>query len=531
MAGRRTRILFILLSLVITLVFGVVTVSAQLGTPINIGQNLTGQVSPATPQVTFTLNSVQPQVINIQVLTITQGFQPALRIIDPSGVVLQSIGAQGVQTLLQATVSLSTGTYQIIVGSGNGATGDFLISVQGGTPLLPPSPLGLGQAVSNIVNQQTPQLSYTFQASQSDVLILTVRADTPNSGPTVRLRDADTDDLVALSSSRLIGTRFRIPAGLTSYVADVSHSGLSPLENFTICLEPENGSVPCPAALGGSQVAVQPTTAPLNVPTIAPTVFVPVTIPANGPCAVASSQGATINIRSGPSTGTPVVGQLPNQQVALVIGRLPDNSWYQVNFNGVIGWISGSVIVIGGQCAAVPFITTTPTPPSFTASPTPTPTSTITATATLTPTNTQPAPVATLNYSLPPVFGSTALTAGFVPDPFTVGITGGGPAGVSYLGGGCTGFTTSAPSFSVNYTSGAFPTLRFYFIGSGDTTMIINSPSASYFCNDDSFGTLNPTIDFNSPSSGRYDIWIGTFSQGGSVGGTLYVTENTGNSP
>jgi len=137
-----------------------------------------------------------------------------------------------------------------------------------------------------------------------------------------------------------------------------------------------------------------------------------------------------------------------------------------------------------------------------------------------------------LNFSLPAVFGSTALTSGFVPDPFTVGVTsGGGPVNVGYLGGGCTGFATSAPTFSVNYTAGAFPTLRFYFIGSGDTTMIINNPAGSFFCVDDSFGTLNPTIDFNSPSSGRYDVWIGSFASGASIGGTLFVTENTGNHP
>jgi hypothetical protein len=70
--------------------------------------------------------------------------------------------------------------------------------------------------------------------------------------------------------------------------------------------------------------------------------------------------------------------------------------------------------------------------------------------------------LATLDFSLPPNFGSTALTSGFVPDPFTVGITSGGSVNVSYLGGGCTGFATSTPDFSVNYTKGAFPTLRFY---------------------------------------------------------------------
>lgn len=157
--------------------------------------------------------------------------------------------------------------------------------------------------------------------------------------------------------------------------------------------------------------------------------------------------------------------------------------------------------------------TAPPTPPP-TPSPSPTPTS-----------------QATFNFSLPAVYGSTALTGGFVPDPFSVGVTAGGPVNAGYLGGGCSGFATSAPSFQVNYTSGAFPTLRFYFIGGADTTMIINTPGGSYMCVDDSFGTLNPTIDFNSPSSGRYDVWIGTYAAGGSVGGTLYVTENTGNHP
>lgn len=136
-----------------------------------------------------------------------------------------------------------------------------------------------------------------------------------------------------------------------------------------------------------------------------------------------------------------------------------------------------------------------------------------------------------LNFSLPPVYGSTALTAGFVPDPFVVGVAAGGPVDVSYLGGGCTGHTTSAPAFSVNYTAGAFPTLRFYSLATVDTVMVINTPGGSYVCVDDSFGTLHPTIDFNGPSSGRYDVWIARFQDGPSVPATLYVTESTGNHP
>jgi hypothetical protein len=267
-------------------------------------------------------------------------------------------------------------------------------------------------------------------------------------------------------------------------------------------------------------------------------------MPVDGPCVVASSTGGAVNVRSGPSTNNNVVSQLVGIGMAQVIGRLPDGSWYQITVNGIIGWISGSVVRTGGICSSVPIVFPPTAVPTTTGIPSPTSTSIATATATATattqatntPTATAtftltPAIVPTLNFSLPPNYGSTALTSGFVPDPFTTAITSGGSVDVAYLGGGCTGYATSAPDFSVNYTAGAFPLLRFYFVGSSDTTMIINSPSGSYTCVDDSFGTLNPTIDFNSPSGGRYDVWIGSFAPGGSGGGTLFVTENTGNHP
>ena len=81
-----------------------------------------------------------------------------------------------------------------------------------------------------------------------------------------------------------------------------------------------------------------------------------------------------------------------------------------------------------------------------------------------------------------------------------------------------------------------FGLLAIYLVGFavqlfGGEVSVINSPSGSYSCVDDSFGTLNPTVDFNSPSSGRYDIWVATYAAGESITGTLYVTGNTGNRP
>lgn len=529
---RRFRGLFAILMCLVL----VGSVSAQGSATINIGENKAAELTAALPSLTFAVNIPSPQVLTVQALSLTAGFAPTVRVANASGVIMQTLSNVGGQTVVAAPVNFTAaGLYRIEVSSSSGGLGQFILSVQPGQSLQPPQPLILGQPVFAEVDPQTALRAYSFTGVLDEILLLTLRSDLPNSGPIVTLKDAETGETLVQNGSRLIGLRYRLPALVGIYRVEVMHSGSASSEPFVICLETESGSTRCPvdAAIGQNAPTATPTLIPPS-PTIAAATFEPVQIPPGGPCAVASASGATINIRSGPSTNDSIIGRLGPTVIAPVIGRLGDNTWFQINLNGVIGFVSATVVRIGGNCGGVPIVVMTPTPTTaatFTPSATPTGTTSATPTNTPTSTPTTPAPMATLNFSLPAVYGSTALTSGFVPDPFAVGITAGGPANVSYLGGGCSGYTTSAPSFSVNYTSGPFPTLRFYFIGSGDTTMIINSPSGSYFCVDDSFGTLNPTIDFNSPASGRYDVWIGTFNPGGSVGGTLYVTENTGNHP
>lgn len=552
--------LIILLTCFCIMLVGVFSVSAQTPvTPITVGENKTGNVTNPTTSVPYALSVAAPQSINIQVLAISQGFAPNFRVIDPGGIIILDASNPGTQTIVQGSPNLaSPGTYTIEVFSANNATGQFLISVQPGAPLAPPQALTPGQPVNGSVSSQTTRQAYSFAGLPNDVLALVVRSTSNTSGPVVALRDANTNETLSLSSARLGGISYRILSGQTNYLLEVTHSGGNTLEPFTICLATESGSATCPGGLAPQIIQPTATLFPTSVPppTQNPT-YSPPTINPLGQCMVASARGLAINVRSGPGLNYNIVGSLPPNGTGLVLGRLADNSWYQVSVNGVIGWVSGSVVITGGNCAVVsviilPTATATVIPPIGTTevSPgtqTPTPTPTVTSTGggggfqpplnltLIAPIGTlilvQPTSAPQLNYSLPPNYGSASLTSGFVPDPYTVGITGGGPVNVSYLGGGCSGYATSAPDFSVNYTSGAFPTLRFYFIGNGDSTMIVNTPGGSYYCVDDSFGTLNPTIDFNSPASGRYDIWIGSYAPGAYVGGTLYVTENTGNHP
>jgi Bacterial SH3 domain len=519
-------------SLVILLIMFFST-SLVLGqTSLNLGENTQGTLNATTPSQSYTLVILEPQTANFQVLALAQSFQPSLTVLDPSGIAIHTSTMGAVSSVLQASVPLSVpGAYTVIVSASTATTGQYVLSVQPGAPAAPPIPLTLGQPVAASVSTQDPLRSYSFSASATDVLWVNVVSGLTNSGPIVRLKEAETGRTFALSDTALTGVRYQIPVvplgTVVDYLVEVSHSGAQVPESYTVCLETQNGAIFCPLSGSGpvpTAIAAIPTlsqqqaASPLPPPSATP--FRPVSIPPTAACAVASSQGAAINVRSGPGTNFNAVGQLPNSQTALVIGRLGDNSWYQVNYNGILGWISASVVIVGGNCAGIPIVV--PTPAVTVAGPTFTPTATFAPTLT--------AVTQTLNFGLASNYGQIALTSGFVPDPHQVSVVSGGSVNVSYLGGSCRGFATAAPDYRVTYTAGSATLLRFYVSSGADTTLIINDAGGGWRCADDTYG-FNPAIDFNNPPSGVYDIWVGNFSGGASNSATLSVTELAGNTP
>lgn len=130
------------------------------------------------------------------------------------------------------------------------------------------------------------------------------------------------------------------------------------------------------------------------------------------------------------------------------------------------------------------------------------------------------------NYNLRPAFGSVRLNAGFLPDPFQRrGIQAGGDN--HYRGdAGCPGggWFANAPDYRLHYRAGGYP-LTIYVNAPGDTMLLINDPNTAWFCNDDSNNSLNPAIRFNRPSSGQYDIWVGTYNRSRVRNSTIFISE------
>jgi len=134
-----------------------------------------------------------------------------------------------------------------------------------------------------------------------------------------------------------------------------------------------------------------------------------------------------------------------------------------------------------------------------------------------------------LDYSLEPNYGEVELASGFVPDPYSLEMIAGGPVDVyAYdLGDDCWGYATSSPDFRL-YLTDASSGMRIFFVADGsdeDTTLIINTPTGAWVCNDDYDSGYDPMVELAPAAAGQYDIWVGSFSEDEYVGGTLYITE------
>lgn len=527
---KKTQLVIGIITLLMAMMMGVFTVAAQnTPIPINIGDNVTGSITPAAPVLSYLVLVDQPQALNVRVFAITPGLLPMVTVYDGNNNVLAVAQNNGTQTAVQVpNVQAPAGLIRLDITTAGGASGDLLINVQG-IQVAPPTALPIAQIVNGTVSSSTPIIRYSFSTAADQGRWLFVHSLLQTGGPAVTLTDAATGEPLASSSPRMSGLHVAIPAGNSSFLVEIANSGANSSEAFTICVALANNFNSClmpgTANNSGSLNPAPPVVVTeIVVPTLPAAQLAP--LPASSVCILGSATGQNVNVRMGPSTTFAVITQINSSTIGSVIGRLQDSSWYQINVGGLTGWISAGVVRLGGPCQLVPVVVPTPSAPVAVQ---PTNTQlipTATATATL-----PPAQAATLNFNLPPNSGSTSLTSGFLPDPFQIGITAGGPVNVSYLGAGCSGFATSAPDFSVYFTSGNGTLLRFYFVSGGDTTMVINSANGAFLCSDDSYGTLNPTIDFNSPLSGRYDIWIGNFTDGPGTPGTLFVTEIENNHP
>ncbi len=186
---------------------------------------------------------------------------------------------------------------------------------------------------------------------------------------------------------------------------------------------------------GGDPATAVPTSTTQSSPT--ETATPPVTIaftPVGGfvPTAESCSSQPTIivqnptNIRQGPGTNYPIIGQLVFLEVRFILGRAADTAWWLIQLDdGDTGWVADNVVTVQGYIGGVPIVPAPAingqTPALGTLwNPTPLPFCTVTPTATAVPSATaSPATAVIESTPVPPDTEVMAETAESVPQTTT----------------------------------------------------------------------------------------------------------------
>ena len=156
---------------------------------------------------------------------------------------------------------------------------------------------------------------------------------------------------------------------IMAYLASVQSTSTPPVEVATEAVTPplvSSGATATtpPVSDTAADAPTQPALTLPSSPSPAPVVSTPV-----APHVIARS---TVNLRGGPGTVYPVVGQLVAGQEAGIVGRNASGDWWQVSWNGdPQAWVAGTIVDVMGpiDTVAVPENIPTP-PPTFTPAPT-----------------------------------------------------------------------------------------------------------------------------------------------------------------
>jgi uncharacterized protein YraI len=141
-----------------------------------------------------------------------------------------------------------------------------------------------------------------------------------------------------------------------------------------IPLEPTAVPATAPPATAVPTSAITPTSAPAA--TVTPTVAAAPTVATKAHVVAENSA----NLRSGPGTAYPTVGQLKAGQALDIIGRIASGDWWQLAWDGQgQAWVAGTIVNVLGPIDTVAVTQNIPVPPPLpTAAPTvpPAPTAT-----------------------------------------------------------------------------------------------------------------------------------------------------------
>jgi len=299
------------------------------------------------------------QTSQVSLQAISAQVQPVVTVLrNGEAIAVQPNASGALTTTLDAL--LMAGMYQVRVEGANGTSGSVILLVQSETPALI-TDIGLDTLVSETLDSQVPVALYRF-GNLPEAAYLYIDSELPQGGLSAMVSLED-GAVVGSLGTGVSGVRLTLPLSSATYIVQLTPAEGIAQVPFTLCLT----AVSVRGCEFGSGVVTSPAA------TLVGTIFEEVA------CSVTPSNSGGANIRQSASTGSIVIGALPDNASADVLGVSPDKSFFNIQYNTTNGWVAQSVVTSSGQCDTLatvqppaiiaPTNTPTPTPIPPTATP------------------------------------------------------------------------------------------------------------------------------------------------------------------
>ncbi|MBI1277362.1 MAG: hypothetical protein GC179_04475 [Anaerolineaceae bacterium] len=167
-------------------------------TSLDYGAQITGEITKANTRSVYYFDGLRGEVVAISVTTTKGDLDPLLTLIDANGrVIAQRDDSNGSRNInIQALTIPQSLRYYVIVGrfgmSLGSTTGTFKLNIERiGVSGESGSALRYGDSVINNISNMTPQLYYSFQAKQGDIIDVTMQRNSGNLDPYLQIVNSD----------------------------------------------------------------------------------------------------------------------------------------------------------------------------------------------------------------------------------------------------------------------------------------------------------------------------------------------------
>jgi uncharacterized protein YraI len=182
------------------------------------------------------------------------------------------------------------------------------------------------------------------------------------------------------------GVRYSIIVGAdfnTCYYANSLRASGSEAIDTSVNPDEVDESLPDTVDVTAPFITATPLPSPTPLPTPTPDPNQPTTEPtaaaatataiaeqAKQPSTIVIRPGDYVNVRTGPSTSSRILGFLSGNDVAPIVGRNADGSWVQIRVGSIVGWVAVRVVQVTGLLDSVPVTDTKAASPIIPAVPT-----------------------------------------------------------------------------------------------------------------------------------------------------------------